>query len=139
MIQSYSTINYSRFTFYSFTDMSGVAHLEMEDEETEKNGSGHRNLGNGHNQESALQLFVNAKKKINDIFRNIGDYVKESDTFVQGVSIYYDKFKCIKFVSLQIMKFLKSCLSFYNPPTFYPLRTALICLFGWFLNVLVCN
>ena len=66
--------------------MSGVAHIEMEDEETEKYASSQRHLGNGHNQESALQLFVNAKKKINDIFRNIGDYVKESDNFVQGRS-----------------------------------------------------
>ncbi|RUS87131.1 hypothetical protein EGW08_005131, partial [Elysia chlorotica] len=63
--------------------MSGVAHIAMEDEETEKNASSQRKLGNGHNQESALQLFVNAKKKINDIFRNIGEYVKESDSFVE--------------------------------------------------------
>ena len=48
-------------------------------------GTGARKLGNGHNQESALQLFVNAKKKINDIFRNIGQYVVEADKFVQDI------------------------------------------------------
>ena len=61
--------------------MSGT--LRMDDDDA---GSGSRNLGNGHNQESALQLFVNAKKKINDIFRNIGQYVIEADKFVQGNS-----------------------------------------------------
>nr|KAG5704743.1 hypothetical protein BaRGS_005199 [Batillaria attramentaria] len=44
-----------------------------------------RNLGNGHGRESALQLFVQAKKRINDIFKDIGDYVTEVDTFVKGV------------------------------------------------------
>ncbi|XP_070206736.1 mitofusin-2-like isoform X2 [Littorina saxatilis] len=42
-----------------------------------------RNLGNGHGRESALQLFVQAKKRINDIFKDIGDYVVEADTFVR--------------------------------------------------------
>ncbi|GFS26080.1 mitofusin-2-like, partial [Elysia marginata] len=84
--------------------MSGVAHLEMEDEETEKNASSHRNLGNGHNQESALQLFVNAKKKINDIFRNIGEYVKESDTFVQDVGSSVDCASLISEESADVVK-----------------------------------
>lgn len=44
-----------------------------------------RNLGNGHGRESALQLFVQAKKRINDIFKDIGDYVAESNKFVKGV------------------------------------------------------
>ncbi|KAL8569740.1 hypothetical protein ACOMHN_007263 [Nucella lapillus] len=44
-----------------------------------------RNLGNGHGRESALHFFVQAKKRINDIFKGIGDYVVEADTFVQGV------------------------------------------------------
>lgn len=70
-----------------FTDMSGVAHIRMEDDDIDGSGNAsHRNLGNGHNQESALQLFVNAKKKINDIFHNIGQYVVEADQFVQGKS-----------------------------------------------------
>jgi len=55
----------------------------MDDDEAD---SGSRNLGNGHNMESALQLFVNAKKKINDIFRNIGQYVIEADQFVKEIS-----------------------------------------------------
>lgn len=55
----------------------------MDDEDAD---SGSRNLGNGHNMESALQLFVNAKKKINDIFRNIGQYVIEADKFVKEIA-----------------------------------------------------
>ena len=43
-----------------------------------------RNLGNGHGRESALQLFVQAKKRINDIFKDIGDYVVEANQFVQS-------------------------------------------------------
>ena len=43
-----------------------------------------RNFGNGHGRESALQLFVQAKKRINDIFKDIGDYVMEADQFVRG-------------------------------------------------------
>ncbi|KAH9499383.1 Mitofusin-2 [Bulinus truncatus] len=65
--------------------MSGIAHIRMNEEDTEA-ASTYRNLGNGHGQESALQLFVNAKKKINDIFRNIGQYVCEADKFVRDVS-----------------------------------------------------
>ncbi|KAK3803675.1 hypothetical protein RRG08_023388 [Elysia crispata] len=84
--------------------MSGVAHIEMEDEETEKYASSQRNLGNGHNQESALQLFVNAKKKINDIFRNIGDYVKESDNFVQDLGTSVDCTSLITEESANVVK-----------------------------------
>ncbi|XP_005109637.1 mitofusin-2 isoform X2 [Aplysia californica] len=65
--------------------MSGMVHRSMDDEDAET-GASNRKLGNGHNQESALQLFVNAKKKINDIFRNIGQYVLEADKFVQDVT-----------------------------------------------------
>jgi mitofusin len=54
-------------------------------EEDPETVASNRKLGNGHNQESALQLFVNAKKKINDIFRNIGQYVKEADQFVEEI------------------------------------------------------
>lgn len=68
--------------------MSGSLHT-MDGEDGHHSG-GHRTLGNGHNQESALQLFVNAKKKINDIFRNIGQYVLEADEFVTGVSSSVD-------------------------------------------------
>jgi hypothetical protein len=45
-----------------------------------------RNFGNGHGRESALQLFVQAKKRINDIFKDIGEYVVEADKFVRGGS-----------------------------------------------------
>ncbi|XP_076451917.1 mitofusin-2-like isoform X2 [Babylonia areolata] len=44
-----------------------------------------RNLGNGHGRESALQLFVQAKRRINDIFKDIGEYVVEADSFVTGL------------------------------------------------------
>ncbi|XP_059141445.1 mitofusin-2-like isoform X2 [Physella acuta] len=63
--------------------MSGVAHIRMDEDEAV---AGQRNLGNGHSHESALQLFVNAKKKINDIFKNIGQYVCEADKFVRDIS-----------------------------------------------------
>ncbi|GFO21997.1 wap four-disulfide core domain 1 [Plakobranchus ocellatus] len=86
--------------------MSGVAHIAMEDEEND-NASSHRNLGNGHNQESALQLFVNAKKKINDIFRNIGEYVKESDTFVQDVNSSAECASLITEESTEVVKGFK--------------------------------
>ena len=43
-----------------------------------------RNLGNGHARESALQLFVQAKKRINEIFKDIGNYVVEANQFVQS-------------------------------------------------------
>ena len=43
-----------------------------------------RNLGNGHGRDSALQLFVQAKKRISDIFKDIGDCVVEVDQFVQS-------------------------------------------------------
>lgn len=53
------------------------------------NSSGNlRNLGNGHGRESALQLFVQSKRRINDIFKDIGDYVKEVDKFVKGELIW---------------------------------------------------
>lgn len=61
--------------------MSGVAHIRMDEDEA---AASQRNLGNGQSHESALQLFVNAKKKINDIFKNIGQYVCEADKFVRG-------------------------------------------------------
>ncbi|XP_055863791.1 mitofusin-2-like isoform X2 [Biomphalaria glabrata] len=69
--------------------MSGIAHIRMDEEDLEAAAT-YRNLGNGHGQESALQLFVNAKKKINDIFRNIGQYVCEADKFVRDVSSSVD-------------------------------------------------
>ena len=43
-----------------------------------------RNLGNGHGRDSALQLLVQAKKRISDIFKDIGDCVVEVDQFVQS-------------------------------------------------------
>ncbi|BFZ23750.1 hypothetical protein BsWGS_26789 [Bradybaena similaris] len=64
--------------------MSGLAHIRMEEDDID--AASYRKLGNGHNQESALQLFVNAKKKINDIFHNIGQYVLEADQFVTDVA-----------------------------------------------------
>lgn len=43
-----------------------------------------RNLGNGHSiPPSPLKLFGQAKKRINDIFKEIGEYIYESDNFIQ--------------------------------------------------------
>lgn len=36
------------------------------------------------NVDSPLQIFVRAKKKINDIFVEIDDYVKDAVTFMHG-------------------------------------------------------
>lgn len=36
------------------------------------------------NSTSPLQIFVRAKKKINDIFQEIEEYVGETTTFVEG-------------------------------------------------------
>jgi len=37
-----------------------------------------------HNVNSPLQIFVKAKKKINDIFVDINDYVVETTQFIEG-------------------------------------------------------
>lgn len=39
---------------------------------------------NMQNVDSPLQIFVRAKKKINDIFVEIDDYVKDAVTFMHG-------------------------------------------------------
>lgn len=39
---------------------------------------------NMSNVDSPLQIFVRAKKKINDIFVEIDDYVKDAVTFMHG-------------------------------------------------------
>ncbi|CAL1535500.1 unnamed protein product [Lymnaea stagnalis] len=83
--------------------MSGVAHIRMDEEESDV-ATSHRNLGNGHGQESALQLFVNAKKKINDIFRNIGQYVCEADKFVRDVSSSTDLVGIVSEENITVVK-----------------------------------
>lgn len=66
-------------------------------------GDGPHNVGlNGNvrvnmsNVDSPLQIFVRAKKKINDIFVEIDDYVKDAVTFMHGkfyfCLIKYDSF-----------------------------------------------
>lgn len=37
-----------------------------------------------HNVNSPLQIFVKAKKNINDIFSDISDYVVETTIFIEG-------------------------------------------------------
>ncbi|XP_025082569.1 mitofusin-2-like isoform X2 [Pomacea canaliculata] len=54
--------------------------------DSQSDGTSLRNLGNGHGRESALQLFVQAKKRINDIFKDIDEYVVDAGKFVQGLS-----------------------------------------------------
>ncbi|XP_067658525.1 mitofusin-2-like isoform X1 [Haliotis asinina] len=68
--------------------MSGVVRRM---EEVDQRGQGDiggraRNMGNGgHNQRSHLQFFGQAKKQINDIFKEIGEYVQETDKFVDEI------------------------------------------------------
>ena len=48
---------------------------------------GARNLGNGrHSPTSPLKLFGQAKKQINHIFVEVGNYIDESSKFVNGES-----------------------------------------------------
>ena len=75
--------------------MSGLLHRasEMEDFERHQRGQGdgtsvERNMGNGHNQGSHLQFFGQAKKRINDIFTEIEEYIEETGIFVTGKQIY---------------------------------------------------
>lgn len=42
------------------------------------------NTRQSHNANSPLQIFVKAKKNINDIFGDISDYVVETTNFVEG-------------------------------------------------------
>lgn len=56
---------------------------------SQSDGTSLRNLGNGHGRESALQLFVQAKKRINDIFKDIDEYVVDAGKFVQGKSHFF--------------------------------------------------
>lgn len=42
------------------------------------------NTRNPHNVNSPLQIFVKAKKNINDIFGDISDYVAETTNFIEG-------------------------------------------------------
>lgn len=56
---------------------------------------GMRTLGNGrHSPTSPLKLFGQAKKKINDIYVEIGSYVLESNTFLSGK--FYNFFFCLE-------------------------------------------
>lgn len=52
---------------------------------------------NMSNVDSPLQIFVRAKKKINDIFVEIDDYVKDAVTFMHG--------KCCLFIYLLFIDF----------------------------------
>lgn len=42
-----------------------------------------------HHVNSPLQIFVKAKKNINDIFGDISDYVVETTTFIEGKIIAF--------------------------------------------------
>lgn len=44
----------------------------------------HRQMRNSSTDNSPLQIFVKAKKKINDIFVEIEDYVKDTVNYIHG-------------------------------------------------------
>jgi len=54
--------------------------------------SGHRSLGNGRNgngrmsPNSPLKRFGQAKKNINEIFKDVLDFISEVDKFVEGMN-----------------------------------------------------
>ncbi|XP_046571955.1 transmembrane GTPase Marf-like [Haliotis rubra] len=55
-------------------------------------GGSARNMGNGgHNQRSDLQMFGQAKKKIDDIFKDIGQFVQETDTLVDEIGTTFQE------------------------------------------------
>ncbi|XP_046571956.1 mitofusin-2-like [Haliotis rubra] len=55
-------------------------------------GGSARNSGNGgHNQRSRLQLFGQAKKKIDYIFKEIGQFLQETDTFVDEIGTTFQE------------------------------------------------
>lgn len=57
---------------------------------TLNNGSVRVNMSN---VDSPLQIFVRAKKKINDIFIEIDDYVKDAVTFMHGKLTFLSNFE----------------------------------------------
>lgn len=70
-----------------------------------------RNLGNGHSiPPSPLKLFGQAKKRINDIFKEIGEYIYESDNFIQS-KLYLIFYHFSYFLSLKMVSYNKSSLT----------------------------
>lgn len=75
--------------------MSGVVHYPSMDTPDHRGQGdatfGYRSLGNGRNgngrmsPNSPLKLFGQAKKCINDIFKDIGDYICEADAFIEDI------------------------------------------------------
>ncbi|KAJ8319801.1 hypothetical protein KUTeg_001388 [Tegillarca granosa] len=66
--------------------MSGV--FNMESQRGQGDGGvdqGYRSLGNGHNSrpQSPLKFFALAKKSINDIFKDLSEYILEANTFLE--------------------------------------------------------
>lgn len=61
-----------------------------------------RSLGHNGFENSPLQIFVKAKKKINDIFGEIEEYVVETARFMEGKSnIHKITFECACAVKLK--------------------------------------
>lgn len=75
--------------------MSGVVHFPSMDQPDHRGQGdatfGYRSLGHGRNgngrmsPNSPLKLFGQAKKCINDLFKDIGDYICEADAFVEDI------------------------------------------------------
>ncbi|XP_052759812.1 mitofusin-1-like isoform X3 [Mya arenaria] len=75
--------------------MSGSVYTPMENPDHRGSGDagvGHRSIGHGRNgngrmsPNSPLKRFGQAKKTINDIFRDVLDFIKEADNFVEGIA-----------------------------------------------------
>lgn len=77
-------------------------------------GNGHNNSANGFdpnaltlhsppNDTSPLQIFVRAKKKINDIFGEIEDYVVETTVFIDGELQYNRDPECLLAANLSFL------------------------------------
>lgn len=56
------------------------------------------------NDNSPLQIFVKAKKRVNDIFGEIEEYVIETARFIDGKLLFYFFFFFISYLKLKIKK-----------------------------------
>ncbi|WAR14353.1 hypothetical protein MAR_004458 [Mya arenaria] len=81
--------------------MSGSVYTPMENPDHRGSGDagvGHRSIGHGRNgngrmsPNSPLKRFGQAKKTINDIFRDVLDFIKEADNFVLPQAVTWKGF-----------------------------------------------
>ncbi|XP_074655522.1 mitofusin-2-like isoform X2 [Tubulanus polymorphus] len=70
---------------YEHSSMAELADRSVKDDGPQSLPVDTRNLGNGHQAPSPLKIFGQAKKKINEIFKDIRGYIDESYNFLKDV------------------------------------------------------